>query len=155
MNADDAARRHLAEQLGLAVEGIGLPRMAGRVLGWMLLDEHDEVALEDLARDLSVSKASISHATRLLEQMGVLRRVARPGSRRAYYRLTDDPWGAMLAMEERISRGFAGFAREARRALAPEPRRDARLAEMEEAFDLYLKLLERFMREWKARKGET
>ncbi len=155
MSADDAARRHLAEQLGLAVEAIGLPRMAGRVLGWMLLAENDEAALEDLARDLGVSKASISHATRLLEQLGVLRRVGRPGTRQAYFRLTEDPWGALLAMEERISRGFADFAREARRELAAEPRRDARLAEMEEAFELYLELLGKFMREWKRQKGQS
>lgn len=146
-------KRLLAEQLGLALESIGLPRMAGRVLGWVLLDESDEVGLEDLARELNVSKASVSHATRLLEQTGVLKRVAKPGTRRAFYRLTEDPWGAMLAMEERISRGFAEFAHSARHALSSEPRRDARLSEMEEAFELYLKLLGDFVNTWKERKG--
>jgi len=145
-------RRQLAEQMGMAFEAFGTPRMAGRVLGWMLLAEEEEVALEELARDLGVSKASVSHATRLLEQMGVLRRVARPGTRRAFFALAEDPWTAMLAMEERVGKGFVRFANEARSALAPHPRRDARLAEMEEAFALYLELLAAFTRRWKARK---
>ncbi|GEM90470.1 GbsR/MarR family transcriptional regulator [Oceanithermus desulfurans] len=152
MNPDDSARRQLAEQMGLAFEAFGTPRMAGRVLGWMLLAEEDEIALEELARQLGVSKASVSHATRLLEQMGALRRVARPGTRQAFYALAEDPWSAMLAVEERVSRGFARFAREARAALASHPRRDARLAEMEAAFALYLELLATFARRWKARK---
>ncbi len=155
MAGDSNIARQLAEKLGLAVEAIGLPRMAGRVLGWMLLADTDEIALEELAQDLDVSKASISHATRLLEQIGVIERAARPGSRRAYYRLAADPWGALLAMEERISRGFVGFAREARQALPPNPDRTSRLDKMEEAFELYLQLLATFMEAWGTTRGNS
>ena len=153
--ADDWMRRQLAEQLGLGFEAFGMPRMAGRILGWVLLSDDEEVALEDLARELGVSKASVSHGTRLLLQMGLLRRVARPGTRRAYFGISEDPWTALLAIEERVSRGFVEFAREARARLEPSPRRDARLAEMEEAVGLYLEMLAKFVDAWKQRKGAS
>ena len=153
MEQAEATARHLAEQLGLAFEAFGMPRMVGRVLGWILLADAAEVSLEELAEKLGVSKASVSHATRLLQQMGMLQRVGRPGTRQAFYRLTEDPWAALLAMEERISRGFASFAREARSQLPPSPEREARLEEMESALGLYLEMLSAFAREWKQRKG--
>ncbi|WP_456476268.1 GbsR/MarR family transcriptional regulator [Oceanithermus sp.] len=156
MNPDarEPARR-LAEHLGLVLEAIGVPRMAGRVLGWMLLAEEEEVSLEELTRALDVSKASISHATRLLEQLGVLERVARPGTRQAYFRLSDDPWGAMLVMERRLSEGFVQFAERAGRELPEHPLRHARLAEMREAFELYLEMLAGFIERWKRRKEQA
>ena len=129
-----------------------MPRMAGRVLGWMLLADEEEVSLEELTRALGVSKASTSHATRLLEQLGVLERVARPGTRQAYFRLSDDPWGAMLAMERRISEGFVHFSERAASELPDHPPRRARLEEMREAFELYLEMLADFVERWKRKK---
>lgn len=154
-SADPAVLRQLVEQLGLSLEAFGMPRMAGLVLGWLLLAGDEAVSLEELAQQLGVSKASVSHATRLLVQLGVLRRTAKPGTRKAYFRISDDPWGAMLEMEKRAALEFAGFAREALEVLGNEPLRRSRLAEMEEAFEVYLELLTAFQKRWKARERRT
>ncbi len=148
MDGDSGVVRQLVEQMGIGFEAFGMPRMAGRVLGWLILSEEEEVSLDDLAAGLGVSKASVSNATRLLIQMGIIRRSGRPGSRQAYFKVSSDPWNAMLAMEKRVSRSFLDFAREARAALPARPERDARLAEMEGALELYIELLETFAREW-------
>jgi len=149
MKGESGVVRQLAEQMGIGFEAFGMPRMAGRVLGWLVLADEDEVSLDELAAELGVSKASVSNATRLLIQMGVIRRSGRPGSRQAYFKVSADPWNAMLSMEKRVSHGFLDFAREARAALPARPDRDARLAEMEEAFELYIELLETFARKWR------
>jgi len=145
--------RTLAEQMGLFLEQVGWPRMSGRVLGWMLLADEQEVSLDELADSLGVSKASVSGATRLLEQLGAIERVPRCGTRKAYYRLADDVWGRLIAMEKRISDTFIGFADQARDRLERKPERDARLAEMKRAFDLYSEMLDQLVARWQEEKN--
>ena len=57
------------ERMGLALESDGLPRIAGRIFGLLLVSE-DARSLDDLAAELRVSKGSVSTNARLLEQRG-------------------------------------------------------------------------------------
>jgi len=60
---------------------MGMPRMNGRLLGWLLICDPPRQSTADLARALGVSRASISIATRLLQANGLVRRAVEPGSR--------------------------------------------------------------------------
>ncbi len=135
--------------MGFFLEQFGWPRMAGRVLGWLLLSEEDEVSLDELAAQLGVSKASVSNAARQLEQIGALERAPRCGTRKAYYRLAGDIWERMLELEKKVSDGFVGFAAESRRELERHPGRDARLSEMEQIFSRYGEMLAGFIASWR------
>ena len=75
---------HFIEEMGLFFESEGMPRIAGRLFAYMLLQE-EPCSLDDLTTDLKVSKTSVSTNARLLEQHGMIQRVARPGDRRDYY----------------------------------------------------------------------
>ncbi len=78
---DDSSRRaklHYAEDFGLAFEQEGLPRMAGRIFGWMLVAESPHQSLQELAEALRASKGSISNMTRYLMQLDVIERVGLP-----------------------------------------------------------------------------
>jgi hypothetical protein len=70
----------------------GLPRMAGRILGALLVAEPPEQAADQLADTLHASRSSISTMTRLLERTGLIDRVSKPGDRRLYYRNRPDAW---------------------------------------------------------------
>jgi DNA-binding transcriptional regulator GbsR (MarR family) len=70
----EAQTAHFIERMGLALEADGLPRIAGRIFGLLLVSE-DACSLDDLACDLKVSKASVSTNARMLEQRAVLERV--------------------------------------------------------------------------------
>lgn len=83
------------EQLGLSAKQDGLPRIAGRLTGWFVV-HGGPAALSDLAESLQVSRASISTNARLLEQLGVLERVAVPGERQDFYQLSDRPYARLL-----------------------------------------------------------
>lgn len=85
----DKATEHIVEKLGLHFEADGRPRIAGRILGYLLISS-DPQSLDDLAGVLRVSKGSVSSNARLLELHGVVERVTRPGDRRDYYRISDD-----------------------------------------------------------------
>ncbi|MBI5649035.1 MAG: MarR family transcriptional regulator [Chloroflexi bacterium] len=76
-----------------------MPRMAGRILGWLLVSETPHVALQDVAEILHASKGSISTMSRLLMRMGLIERVSLPGERRDYIRLKPGSWSEWFATE--------------------------------------------------------
>lgn len=77
----DTKTADFVERMGMALEADGLPRIAGRIFGLLLVSE-DCRSLNELAAELHVSKASVSTNARLLEQRGVLERDSRPSDRR-------------------------------------------------------------------------
>ena len=79
----------------MQVENEGLPRIAGRIMGYLLLSKKPCQAAE-LADELMVSHGSVSTNTRLLERLQVIERVAVAGERAAAYQLTQDPYGSLL-----------------------------------------------------------
>jgi DNA-binding transcriptional regulator GbsR (MarR family) len=97
----DRATGHFIETMGLALESDGLPRIAGRIFGLLLVSEEAR-SLDDLAAELQVSKASVSTNARLLEQRGVLEQVSRPADRRDYYQVPPDLFSHTMA--QRLAR---------------------------------------------------
>lgn len=87
--------RHFIEEIGLFFEQAGLPRMAGRILGKLLIANPSQQSLSDLAESLVASKGSVSTMTRLLIQAGLIERVSLPGERRDYFRLKPNAWFQM------------------------------------------------------------
>ena len=96
----------LIEKFGLTFEQEGLPRIAGRIIGFLML-QGNPCTLDDLAEHLQVSKTSASTNTRLLEQHGILERTAKAGDRRDYYQLAGDYGERMFSMaKHRIQRFY-------------------------------------------------
>ena len=75
----------------------GLPHIAGRVIGWLLISDPPEQSAADLARVLEVSRSSISSSTRLLTPSGLVEGVRKRGDRQEYFRISADGWSKMLA----------------------------------------------------------
>jgi DNA-binding transcriptional regulator GbsR (MarR family) len=116
MSEDDAQRKlHFVEEIGLVFEEAGMTRMAGRILGWLLICDPPHQTLNDLAEVLQASKGSISTMTRLLIQTGLVERVSLPGQRRDYFRIRPGAWvqimvrriEAIRAIREMAERGLA------------------------------------------------
>lgn len=97
------------EHMGRVAQGDGLPRIAGRLFGFLIIHA-GPYSLGDLAGHLAVSRASVSTNARLLERLGVLVRVSRAGDRQDYYQLHAEPYPALM-------RGIAERNREARRGV--------------------------------------
>jgi DNA-binding transcriptional regulator GbsR (MarR family) len=79
------AELHYVEEFGLFWEQMGLPRMTGRILGWLLICDPPEQTMTDLTEVLQASKSSISTGTRMLIQFGFIERISLPGERKDYY----------------------------------------------------------------------
>ncbi|NJN88358.1 MAG: MarR family transcriptional regulator [Leptolyngbyaceae cyanobacterium SL_7_1] len=70
----------------------GLPRMAGRIFGWLLISNPPQQSHSELANVLQASKGSISTMTRLLIQLSLIERVSLPGDRRDYFQIKPKAW---------------------------------------------------------------
>jgi len=142
--------RAFIEQIAVLLEADGLPRVAGRIFGSLLVAAEPR-SLDDLASDLGVSKASISINVRLLEEKGTVERVSRQADRRDYYRMSDDIRERTL--EQRIARwrrfhdAIAG-ARESCGIKEPVVR--SRLEAMDHVYRHMLEATTRALEEWRA-----
>jgi DNA-binding transcriptional regulator GbsR (MarR family) len=83
------------EKFCMVAEQDGFPRIAGRIMGFLLINE-GPYTLDELADDLEISKTSASTNTRLLEQHGIIDKVVKSGDRRDFYRLAEDHWERMF-----------------------------------------------------------
>ena len=83
---------HFIEDIGLYFERLGMPRMAGRILGVLLISDNPAQSITDIAEKLNASKSSISIMARLLIESGLIERVASPIPRRDYYRFKPGGW---------------------------------------------------------------
>jgi DNA-binding transcriptional regulator GbsR (MarR family) len=74
------------EEVGLSPEPPGMPRMAKRILAYLLICEPETQTLDDLAKALKASKASISTMTRMMCYAGIVEKVAFSGERKEFFR---------------------------------------------------------------------
>jgi len=95
------------EQMGLLTQADGLPRIAGKIFG-LLLIETGPYSFSDLAARLCVSRGSVSTNTRLLENLGVIDRVSKLGERGDYFQLGTDPYNKLMhGIHERMGKSLA------------------------------------------------
>src|SRR4030065_1930980 len=87
---------HFIEDIGLYFEQMGLPRMAGRILGALLITDPPSQSITDLGERLKASKSSISIMARLLVERGLIERVASSVPRRDFYRFKPGGWNIYM-----------------------------------------------------------
>jgi DNA-binding transcriptional regulator GbsR (MarR family) len=142
------------ERMGLALESDGLPRIAGRIFGLLLVSEHAH-SLDELAAELRVSKASVSTNARLLEQRGVLERISRPADRRDYYRVPPDLFSHTMAQRLARWQRFHEAIAAARTSLPiRSPEVLERLEEFEAAYAYISGVIKEALENWQANRGE-
>src|SRR5919106_2923964 len=129
-----AAQLHYVEEVALGFERQGLFRMAGRVIGWLLICDPPEQTFNQLVEVLGASKGSISSAMKFLTPSGWVERVSHPGDRRTYYRFRP---GSMLEATRAQSQHYGEFRRVLEGGLELLPDQPARRERLEDVHDLY------------------
>ena len=93
MNKERQAEvRRFVEEVGICFEEMSLPRMAGRIIGWLFISDPPYQSRGELAEALMASKGSISTMTRLLVQFNFIERFSLPGVRHDYFCIRPTGW---------------------------------------------------------------
>lgn len=142
----DEAVRQFVERMALICEKEGMPRIAGRIFGYLLATDQT-FSLDELGERLQASKASVSTNARMLEQFGMVQRVSVLGDRRDFYRVQDDPWEQMLRVAQGRWRDMVAVFAEASQRL-PEPAGRERAAQAEEFHRLLLRECDALFERW-------
>jgi DNA-binding transcriptional regulator GbsR (MarR family) len=143
------------EDVGLAFESHGLPRMMGRVLGWLLIADPPQQTFAEIAEALGASKGSISTATRGLIQTNLIERISIPGHRRDFYRLHAGGWSEVMQRETEGLDEMRRLAEEGLKILrdAP-PERRRRLEEMRSLYAFFHREMPALIERWQAEFAE-
>lgn len=136
-NTDDIVSNFI-EQMGMIAQADGLPRIAGKILG-LLLIENGPFSFADIAKRLEVSRGSVSTNTRLLETLRVIDRVSKAGARGDFFQLAKDPYAKLLqGVSQRMEKSVA-VLKHTREALPLSwQNSQSRLFELEDFYSRYL-----------------
>ncbi|WP_040700171.1 GbsR/MarR family transcriptional regulator [Nocardia vinacea] len=74
----------------------GLPPIAGRILGWLMICEPAEQSAEEISSAIGASRASLTTNMRMLTDAGFVRRRTKPGERTNFFRIDDDAWETVV-----------------------------------------------------------
>ena len=100
------------ERMGTLIADRDKPRIAGRIMGWLLICEPPYQSFNQLVEVLGVSKGSISGVTRQMADLGLIERYVVRGERTTYFRIAPDAWIRLLYSELEAVRQFAAAADE-------------------------------------------
>lgn len=155
MTADITAERRYAEEAALVLEGMGLSRAYGKVLGWLLICDPPAQTGTEIAEGLQLSKGSVSAGLRMLEGVGLVRRVAVPGRRGSFYEM--DPHAFMSAAGAEKLAVFRGLMEQGLEVIGGDQAPGAERLRMTRDFYLFMEreipqLIARFKAEYDPRK---
>ncbi len=102
------------EETGLLFENMGVTRMAGRILGYLMVADNEMVSFDEITKDLQASKSSISTNLKSLNYMGFIKPKTVPGERKTYYVLSPDmDWKVYFENRMEMLRIFYNMFQEA------------------------------------------
>jgi DNA-binding transcriptional regulator GbsR (MarR family) len=127
--------KHFVEDISLYFEQMGLPRMAGRVLGVLLISDPPAQSLTDLCQLLQASKSSVSTTTRLLVEMDLIERAPSPMPRQICFQFRPGGWLVFIRQRLRL---WASLHKIAEQGLELLREQDPALRErLQEAHDMF------------------
>lgn len=79
-------QRDYLERVGALWEEVGLTKIGGKILGYLLICEKPLVPFQELVDELGVSKASVSNNIKVLTGINFVKVVKPEGERKSYYK---------------------------------------------------------------------
>ncbi len=134
-------KKHFIEDIGLFFEQIGMPRMAGRILGVLLISDPPAQSITEIGQTLQASKSSISIMARFLVEAGLIERVASPIPRRDYFRFKPGGWIIYMRQWLGLMSGLHQITERGLNLMADRP--EELKERLKEAHDLFSLLEER------------
>ena len=146
--------KHFVKDISLYFEQMGLPGMAGRILGVLLISDPPQQSLTDLCEILQASKSSVSTNTRLLTEMDLIERVASPMPRQIYFRFKPGGWTVFIRQRLKLWASLHDIAEQGLALLQEQgATSDDRLQEAHDLFSLIEEELPALLERVESRRG--
>ena len=97
------AQRRFIDDLAALLGAWSLPANAARLYGYLQI-VNQPVSLDDIAKDLAISRSHAHTAAKLLESHANARRIAVRGTKRSLYVAADDPGAPLRKQVETLGR---------------------------------------------------
>ncbi len=140
----------------MALEALGTPRTAARVLSALLVADPPEQTAEQLAATLHASRGAISGGTAMLTTMGLIERKRRRGDRKDYFRNKPNAWFEVTKQQTASVAQLRQLAEKGLEVVATdEPEVTEGLRDMRDMLTFYERELPEMFARWeKSRKDE-
>lgn len=150
-----SAQQQFVESVGLYFEQYQVSRIGGRLLGLLML-LHGPFTLDQMARTLGVSRASVSTNMRVLTSLRLVELFSRPGDRRDYYRFAENPWHHGLEARVAGTRILRRIAQQGLDALPPDDATSrANLEELLDFCDFAIEDMHGTIARWQAHRAAS
>jgi DNA-binding transcriptional regulator GbsR (MarR family) len=137
------------ENMGLHYEDYGLARIAGRIIGLLLVSPRP-ISSEEMAEALQVSRSSISTNLRTLLLAELIEKVSLPGERVDYYSISPETWQKGLELRLASILPLKEFAQEGLECLAEDHPGRQRLFEMMAWVDMVEEVIKDLNLKWQS-----
>lgn len=112
----------------------GLPLIAGRVLGWLMICDPPEQSAGEIAEAIGASRASLTTNLRLLNSVGLISQGTSPGKPTVYYRVDDGVWETVVRRQIASLALFGEITRDGMELIGRSTKRAARIRAANEVF---------------------
>ncbi|EHR58954.1 GbsR/MarR family transcriptional regulator [Saccharomonospora cyanea] len=124
-----------AEQVSMYLARDGVPPIAGRVLGWLMVCDPPEQSAGQISAAIGASRASLTSNLRVLSSMGFLTSRTRPGERTVYYRMAEGAWAGVVRRQLASITSFLDITGRGLELVGPDGDRAARVREAHATFE--------------------
>lgn len=147
-------RSAFIEEAGLYFESLGMTRMAGRILGYLMVTDKEMVSFDELTQVLHASKSSISTSVKLCVNVQFVKPMSLTGDRKTYYMLSPDvSWVEIFQRRTEQIKYMQGLLNRAMNLRANEKDKPSQwLKEAREFYDFILREFPELLAKWEAHK---
>lgn len=130
------------ERVAMYVARDGVPPIAGRVLGWLMVCEPPEQSAGEISAAIGASRASLTSNLRLLSSMGFLTWRTQPGERTVYYRMAEEAWTVVVRQQIAGIASFLDIARDGLDLVGSDGDRATRIRQAHTTFEWMAKVFD-------------
>ncbi len=145
----DADLLAFVDKIGLFYEGVGIPRISGRIVGLLLILE-EPISPEEISKILGVSRSSISTNLAVLRYHKFAEEVRYPGKRKEYYKFSDNALENMMKMKLTHYDPFRNILQEGVEELRSKSISEDKINEMIKYLELEENHFVLLLEEWKS-----
>ena len=142
------------EEVGQFYERYGLPKMAGRILGFLMASPQEHLSFDDILEQLQASKGSISGNLKLLLAQKLIEKYTIPRNRKSHFRFSDRNIFSMLEDKINNAQTITALYSTANAINDPESKKHEQLAEVIDFYRFLETEIPKLKQKWILKKKE-